>query len=125
MDRFLKSCLVEDQAAKNAGILEFNREVQLLFNQLYEELLKVNSETNSIRLISSDTMDDLLNKLETTVKKSTDDASEMLKFMVTPEFWTDQSLIIPLQKKSESSGQLVLASRNELRNRMKIELNEI
>jgi len=125
MDRFLKSCLVEDHAAKNAGILEFNREVQLLFNQLYEELLKVNSETNSIRLISSDTMDDLLDKLEEAVKKSTDDASEMLKFMVTPEFWADQSLIIPLQKKSESSGQLVMVCRNSLRSRMKTELNEI
>ena len=125
MNNFLKSCLVDDKEVKNAGIIEFNREVQLLFGQLYEELLKVNSETNSIRLISSDTMDELLDKLQATVKESTDDATEMLKFMVTPEFWANQSLIIPLQKKSESSGQMVLACRNALRSRMKTELNEI
>lgn len=125
MSRFLASYLVEDQAVKNNAILEFNREVQLLFNQLYEDLLKVNSETNSIRLISSGTMDELLDQLETTVKKSTDDTTEMLKFMTSPAFWADQSLIIPLQEKSEKSGQEVVTSRNALRSRMKIELNEI
>lgn len=108
MSRFLASYLVEDQTIKNNAILEFNREVHLLFNQLYEDLLKVNSETNSIRLISSDTMDALLDNLEAAVKKSTDDATEMLKFMTTPEFWVDQSLIIPLQGKTEKSGQEVV-----------------
>ncbi len=125
MDRFLKSCLDQDKETKDSGILEFNREVQLLFTQLYDEQLKVNAATNSIRLISSDTMDDLLDKLQAAVKESTDDASEMLKFMGAPEFWVDQSLIIPLQKKSESSGQLVMICRNALRSRMKTELNEI
>ncbi|MEI6214999.1 MAG: hypothetical protein WCP10_12910 [Desulfuromonadales bacterium] len=125
MNRFLASYLVTDETAKNNAILEFNREVHLIFNQLYEEQLKVNTETNSIRLISSDTMDELLDKLESAIKKSTDDASEMLKFMATPEFWADQSLIMPLQQKSENTGQLVLTRRNAVRSRMKIELNEI
>jgi hypothetical protein len=121
----MASCLDESETAKKCAILEFNREVHLLFNQIYEEQLKVNSETNSIRLISSDIMDELLDKLESSVKASTDDAAEMLRFMATPEFWADQSLISPLQQKTEFSGQLVLTCRNAVRIRMKEELNDI
>jgi len=67
----------------------------------------------------------LLDKLELAVKKSTDDASEMMKFMTTPQFWADQTLLSPYQQRAEESGELVLQCRDELRSRMKHELNEI
>lgn len=123
MNRFLASNSVEDETARNRAILEFNREVQALFTQLYEEQQKVNSETDRIRSFSSDTLDELLDKLESAVKKSTDDASEVLKFMATPELWADLSLTAPLQK-AENSVQLVLTCRNAVRSRMKIKLIE-
>ena len=122
MNRFLASNSVEDKTARNRAILEFNREVQSLFNQLHEEQQKVNSETDSIRSFSSDTLDKLLDKLESAVKQSTDDAAKVLKFMATPELWADQSLAAPLQK-AENSVQLVLSCRNAVRSRMKVELD--
>jgi hypothetical protein len=122
MNRFLASNSVDDENTRNNGILAFNREVQLLFNQLYEEQLKVNSGTNNIRSFSSDLLDELLDTLESAIKQSTVDAAEVLKFMATPEFWTEQSLTISL-KKAENSVQQVLTCRNTVRNRMKIELN--
>lgn len=124
MNRFLASNSVEDDIARNRAILEFNSEVKALFTQLYEEQQKVNSETDRIRSFSSASLDGLLDKLESAVKKSTDDASEVLKFMATPELWADQSLVAPLQK-AENSVQLVLTCRNAVRSRMKVELNEI
>jgi len=121
MHRFLVSNSVEDEAARNLAIIEFNREVKNLFNQLYEEQQKVNSETDSIRSFSSDTLDELLDMLESAVKQSTDDAAEVLKFMATPDLWVEQSLAEPLQK-AENSVQLVLTCRNAVRNRIKVEL---
>jgi len=124
MNRFLASNSVKDEADRSRAILEFNREVQTLFNQLYEEQQKVNSETDSIRTFSSDVLDELLDKLESAVRQSTDDAAEVLKFMATPELWADQSLTAPLQK-AENSVQLVLTCRNAVRSRMKMELDGI
>ena len=43
MNRFLASNSVKNETDRNHAIVEFNREVQLLFNQLYEEQQKVNS----------------------------------------------------------------------------------
>ena len=123
MNRFLASNSVKDETDRNRAILEFNYEVQLLFNQLYEEQQNVISGTDSIRSFSSATLDGLLDKLESAVKQSTDDAAEVLKFMATPELWADQSLAAPLQK-AENSVQLVLTCRNAVRSRMKVELDE-
>jgi hypothetical protein len=122
MNRFLASNSVTDEADRNRAILEFNREVQNLFNQLYEEQQKVRSETDCIRSFSSVTLDEQLDKLESAVRQSTADAAEVLKFMATPKLWADQSLAAPLRK-AEDSVQLVLTCRNAVRSRMKVELN--
>jgi len=124
MNRFLASNSAKDKTARNSAIAEFNREVQALFNQLYDEQQKVISETDCIRSFSSETLDGLLDKLESAVKQSTDDAAEVLKHMATPELWADQSLTAPIQK-AEKSVQLVLTCRNVIRTGMKAELNEM
>jgi len=66
-----------------------------------------------------------LDELELAVKNSTDDAGEMMKFMGTPPFWTDQTLLSPYQRRAEESGSLVLQCRDKLRSQMKYELDEI
>ena len=124
MNRFLASNSVKDKTAGNCAIAEFNREVQSLFNQLYDEQQKVIYGTDCIRSFSSKTLDELLDMLESAVKQSTDDAAEVLKFMATPELWTDQSLAVPIQK-AEKTVQLVLTCRNAIRAGMKVELNEM
>ena len=123
MNRFLASNTVEDETDRSRAIDKFNRDVRALFNQLYDEQQKVNSETDCIRSFSSETLDGLFDKLESAVKQSTDDAAEVLKFMATPELWTDQSLAAPIQK-AEKSVQLVLTCRNAVRRRMKVELDD-
>ncbi|HDQ04199.1 MAG TPA: hypothetical protein ENN23_06480 [Deltaproteobacteria bacterium] len=116
---------IEDGEAQNNAIGMFNERTQTLFNELYEEQIKVNNETNTIRLVSSPEIDALLDKLELAIKKSTDDTVEMMRFMSTPQFWGDQGLIAPYQQQAEESGKLVQHCRNKLRERMKHELNEI
>ena len=122
MNRFLDSNSVKDINARNRAIHEYNEEVQNLFNQLYEEQHKVNSETDCIRSFSSDALDDLLDKLESAIKQSTDDAAEVLQLMASPQLWAMQPLATPLRK-AEDSVQLVLSCRNAVRSRMKLELD--
>ncbi len=122
MNRFLASNSTKDITARYSAITEFNSEVQSLFNQLYEEQQKVISGTYSIRSISSARLDELLDKLESAVEKSTADAAEVLKFMATPDLWAGQSLATTLEK-AEDSLQFVLTSRNAVRSWMKIELD--
>ena len=124
LNRFLALNSVDDETARERALLEFNSEVQVLYNQLYDGQRTVNSETEAIRSISSATLGKLLDKLVSAVKQSTDDASEVLKFMATPALWADQTLALSLQK-VENSVQMFITCRNAVRSRMHVELNEL
>nr|WP_067297645.1 LapA family protein [Marinobacterium profundum] len=106
----------EDQAKAN---LIFSNRMNKLFTELNQELIKVRHETSTIRIISSPEMDSLLDKLDIAVQASTNDSSEMLKFMSTQEFWADQSLIAPYQERSETSAKELMNIKASITNRMK------
>ncbi|MEP4891518.1 MAG: hypothetical protein ABJV04_15950 [Aliiglaciecola sp.] len=125
MTEFLSDCLNEDEVIKNQAIVKYNQDVQALVFELNEEHLKVKTEQNSIRLIASEKVDVLLDKLEVAVKNATDASTEMLRFMSTQEFWADQSLIVPYQEKATLFGQDVQRCHNALKEQMKQELKEI
>lgn len=124
MTEFLSGCLNEEEV-KNRAIVKYNQDVQALVFELNEEHLKVKTEQNSIRLIASEKVDVLLDKLEVAVKNATDASTEMLRFMSTQEFWADQSLIVPYQEKATIFGQDVQRFHNALKEQMKQELKEI
>ena len=79
------------QDTENQSLLDFNNEIMILFNELNEEQLKVNTESNSIRLIATPELDLLLDELSEQIKQSYDDSIAMLKFMGTREFILDNS----------------------------------
>jgi hypothetical protein len=125
VNEFLAGYLVDDEDVKNEAIVKYNGSVQALVFELNEEQLKLKSEQNSIRLIASLEVDELLDKLEIAVKAATDLSTDMLQFMTTLEFWADQNLILPYQEKLVVSGNEVQVFHNKLKEQMKIELNEI
>lgn len=125
MNQFLEAYTGTSNETDQAAIADFNSGVQNLFHELSEEQVRIANETNSIRLIASEEMEGLLNRLDEAVRESTRDAGEMLKFMATTEFWANQSLIAPYQGKAEESGVLVKQSRDNVMSRMKHELQEI
>lgn len=125
MTEFMNGYLSDDPEEQHQATLKYNEDVQELFFELNAEHLKIKTETNSIRLIATPEVDTLLDTLEESVKLATDQSTDMLKFMATPEFWQDQSLVAPYQAEIEKSGKSVLDSRYKLREQMKAELNEI
>jgi hypothetical protein len=122
---FMNSYLVDDPDVQHQATVKYSENVQKLFFELNAEHLKLQTETNSIRLISSPKIDVFLNSLESGVKLATDQTTEMLQFMAKPEFWADQSLVVPYQDKLAVSAKEVIDCRNQLREQMKVELNEI
>lgn len=122
---FMEDYLVDDEAIKNEAIAQFNQEMMSLFNELNQEYLKLTTETNSIRLITSSALDNLLDKLNTKVGEATNTAQNMLKMMASQEFWNDQTILQPLQEKAEAEGQEIIAIRDNIRKQMKVELDQI
>ena len=125
MTEFLSGYLEEDESIKKQAIVKYNEDIQALVFELNEDYLKMKSEQNSIRLIASSKVDDLLDKLEVAVKNATDSSTEMLNVMSTPEFRANQSIIAPYQEKLAVYGQEVQSSHTALKEQMKLELNEI
>ncbi|WP_233078897.1 hypothetical protein [Rheinheimera soli] len=123
--RFMQNYLVAHEPSQNEAIAEFNQNIMTLFNELNQEHLKLSTETNSIRLITSSVLDKLLDRLNAKVGEATNTAQEMLKMMASPEFWADQSILLPLQKDAQEQGREIVTIRDNIRKQMKIELDQI
>ena len=125
LSELLSSVIIGTEESKKEAFYQFTNNIQHIIDKIYEEHIKMTNETNSIRLIATPEMDILLDEFESALNKAKDNASEMIKFMTTPEFFANQTLLIPYQKASEESGNLVSEYRVKLKNRMKCELDEI
>ncbi|MCS6096806.1 hypothetical protein ACRN9J_02805 [Shewanella baltica] len=123
--KFKENYLVDDVSTQNEAIAEFNQSMMALFGELHQEHLKLTTETNSIRLISSSVLDGLLDELTANVGEATNTAQEMLKMMASPEFLADQTILSPLQVNAEDQGQTIISIRDNIRKQMKVELDQI
>ncbi|WP_373033737.1 hypothetical protein [Sulfurovum sp.] len=125
MSEFISSSITGNEETKKKTMYKFTNDIQSMLNEMYEEQVKISHETNSIRLIASPEIDVLLTEFETALINSNNSATEMVRFMTTPQFMADQTLLAPYQQASEESGTLVSEYRVKLKDRMKHELNEI
>jgi len=125
MNEFFSAIIESEDDVYQTELIKFNEKIQVLTHKLHEESLKVSTETNSIRLISSPEIDKLLDAMELAIKQVTDQSTEMMNFMMCEDFIKDQSLITPLVKRSEESDAVVKGYRNDLIAQMKKELDEI
>jgi hypothetical protein len=125
LSELLSSVITGTEESKKEAFYQFTNDIQHIINKIHEEHIKMTNETNSIRLIATPEMDILLDEFENALNKAKDNTSEMIKFMTTPEFFSNQTLLVPYQEASEKSGDLVSEYRVKLKNRMKYELDEI
>lgn len=123
--KFMENCLVDDESTQSEAFAEFNQGMMALFGELHQEHLKLTTETNSIRLISSSVLDGLLDQLTANVGEATNTAQEMLRMMTSPEFRADQTILSPLQARAEEQGREIISIRDNIRKQMKVELDQI
>ncbi|MCI9700797.1 hypothetical protein JL830_18050 [Vibrio parahaemolyticus] len=114
-ERLLCGCMSGDPAKTKESTLSFNREMMALFNELNREQTKVTTESNGIRLVASEVMDRLLDELENAIAAATEGTMDMLKFLATPEYMANQSLLEPYQNKVTQLGERVISCRDALK----------
>ena len=117
--------LSEDKAVQRKTMRKYSEDTQATVFELNEEHRKVKAEQNSIRLMASEKIDELLDKLDIEVELATQASSAMIKVLTTKEFWTDQSIIKPYQSELFERGQEVQKIHKALKEQMKLELDEI
>lgn len=125
MSEFLNSYTNGDEEEQSQATAKYNEEVQKIYWDLHEEYLRVKTETNSIRLISSPEIDSLLNNLETLIQTANAQSQKILDIMTKPEFWANVTIIYPYMAESEKIGKDIVGCREDIKNQMKAELELI
>lgn len=123
--KFAGKAMSGEGAIDESFASEFSLEIAQLINEIGKDYLRISTEANSIRLVSSDAVDGLIDQLNKLVGDSTKTTQDMLKTMGTLEFWNDQSILNPLTEHAIKQGQEIIHVREALRKQMKAELDEI
>ena len=125
MSEFLSSYSNDNEEIKQLATVKYNKEVQKIYWDLNEEHLRVKTETNSIRLISSPEIDNHLEKLESLIQTANKQSQKILDIMTKPEFWADATIISPFMAESEQTSKNIVNCREDIKNQMKTELDQI
>lgn len=110
----------EDQA-----LMEFNNQVMGLSNEINAEYLKIKNESNSVRLVTSANIDQLLDQLEHTIEQSKEESFTIMKVIASPEYQQDSSILEPYKQNALKTGEKINQLRRNILNEMKAELDEI
>ena len=117
--------LSEDKVVQRKTMRKYSEDMQASVSELNEEHQRVKIEQNSIRLMASAKMDELLDQLDIEVELATQASSKMIKVLTTKEFWKDQSIIKPHQSELFQHGQTIQKIHKAIKDQMKLELDEI
>lgn len=125
LENFIRSQLENDPASSSKAMAEFGTAVQATTSKLNEEHLRIRSETNTLRLVASETMRKVLDELDQSLDSSFEASMELLKTLAVPDQFKNPEVFQSLQDKNEALGRVVHEKREELMSLMRKELDEI
>lgn len=99
--------------------------IQKVMSEANEELTRIKQETNTIRLIASDSVIKSLNLLELAYDKAFEESSTMMSKLPAQLIMNDQEGMNESQNEIEISGKVILSVKAKLIKLMRSELNEI
>jgi hypothetical protein len=108
----------------NATIV-MSKKVQKLMFESNKELSRIKQETNTIRIIASDSILKTLNLLELAYDRSFEELSKMMKDLQIQMMTNDQEGMKRSQREMQEIANVILKFKNDLIQQMRIELNEI
>jgi hypothetical protein len=108
----------------NATIV-MSKKVQKLMFESNKELSRIKQETNTIRIIASDSILKTLNLLELAYDRSFEESSKMMKDLQIQMMTNDQEGMKRSQREMQEIANVILKFKNDLIQQMRIELNEI
>ena len=102
-----------------------SKKVQKLMFESNKELIRIKQETNTIRIIASDSILKTLNLLELAYDRSFEESSKMMKDLQIQMMTNDQEGMKRSQREMQEIANVILKFKNDLIQQMRIELNEI
>lgn len=102
-----------------------SKKTQKLMFEANTELTRIKQETNTIRIIASDSILKTLDLLELAYDRSLDESSVMIKNLQIRMMTNDQEGMAEDQRKMQAIANVILKYKSDLINQMRVELNEI
>ncbi len=103
----------------------FSKKIQNLMFEASKELTRSKQETNTIRVIASDSILKTLNILELAYDKGLEESSKMMEDLQVQIMTNDQEGMVNSQREIKAIANVILKYKNDLIQQMRIELNEI
>jgi len=103
----------------------FSKKIQELMFDANKDLTRIKQETNTIRVIASDSILRTLDLLELAYDKSFEESSQMMKDLPVQMLTNDQEGMANSQKRIQVIANVILKYKNDLIKQMRVELNEI
>jgi hypothetical protein len=115
----------DDKDSGNKAIAELMNGFLKIESKMKEEYLRMSTETNTLRLISSPKMNALLDEMDKLLGESFDASNYSLKNLSDPEQFRNIEGAKPYQEKANELGKMVQKKRQQLMDLMKQELDDI
>lgn len=122
---YLNAANQNNKKGETQATTVFSKKVQRLMMDANKELTKLKQETNTIRLIASDSILNSLDLLELLYDKNFEESSRMMKELQMHMLTNNQAGMAENQRKLEAIASVISKQKNDLIRQMRIELNEI
>ncbi|AFN73827.1 hypothetical protein MROS_0584 [Melioribacter roseus P3M-2] len=124
-DKFLKAEMENNKEESRKIIVWFGDQIGNLMLDINENYVRLNSETNSLKLTSSDKLVDILNELQKCYEDSFNLSSEFISKFQEILLTQNQVLQNDYQNRMKESAMKLKNKSDELMARMRFELTEI
>jgi hypothetical protein len=125
LNDYLAASLSENKDKELEVICWFNEQISALMRSANEDMLKLQSESNKLKLTATDEMLDTFSQLEILTKASTDKAFELMAKFQEIILTRNDKLANELQQELTVLGVQTQATAKQLMNLMRQELLEI
>ena len=122
---FLNSSSRNDKKGENNATSVMSKKIQRLTFEANESLIKIKQETNTIRLIASDRIIQKLDLLELAYDKNMEQAIKMMNDLPKQMMSNDQYGMKKSQREIEISALVIKEIKDEIKELMRKELDEI
>jgi hypothetical protein len=122
---YLNAASRNDKKGETQATTVLSKRVQRLMFDSNKELTRIKQETNTIRLIASDSILKTLHLLELLYDKNFEESSRMMKELQIQMMTNNQAAMAENQRTMEAIASLIMQYKNDLISQMRLELNEI
>lgn len=122
---YLNAASRNNKKGETKATTVFSKKIQELMFEANKDLTRIKQETNTIRIIASDTIIKTLDLMELAYDRSFEESSQMMKDLQVQMLTNDQDGIANNQNRLQAIGNVILKYKNDIIQQMRSELNEI